>query len=333
MRNRHGILAIGNLLADRTLRCSEYPRESLLTMVSEVVNSCGGGCTNVLFDLAKLDPQLPLSLCGKVGRDELGQFILQQAHAHHIDTHQVKITDSDETSFTDVMINKQNGHRTFFHFMGANQCLSVNDFNGLNSQARIAHVAYLLLLPGLEQDDEQFGTTGARALYTLQQQGFRVSLDLISASNTDRYQRWVVPALPYVDYLIINDEEARQLTATSSESTLSYLQQAALLLEKGVRQLVCIHYPQGATVMTREGENATVSAYQVADCDVVSTLGAGDAFCAGMLYGIHQQWSLVDTLRLGCASARFNLFSVSATEGAVSLSELEEFIHQKEFRL
>jgi len=45
----------------------------------------------------------------------------------------------------------------------------------------------------------------------------------------------------------------------------------------------------------------------------VSTLGAGDAFCAGMLYGIHQGWELEASLRLGCANAYFNLFNVSAT--------------------
>jgi sugar/nucleoside kinase (ribokinase family) len=62
----------------------------------------------------------------------------------------------------------------------------------------------------------------------------------------------------------------------------------------------------------------------------VSTLGAGDAFCAGMLYGIHQGWELEASLRLGCANAYFNLFNVSATEGAVSLAELTKFMKQRE---
>jgi sugar/nucleoside kinase (ribokinase family) len=330
MNNRHGILAIGNLLVDQSLCCHEYPLESMLTMVSDVASSCGGGCTNVLFDLARIDPQLPLSLCGLIGDDDSGRFILQQARQHHIDIQQVSVSDSEKTSFTHVIVNKKNGYRTFFHHMGANHRLGVDTFTQRHHQAKIAHVAYLLLLPELEHDDAHFCTSGARALHALQQQGFKVSLDLISTTDTARYQRWVVPVLPYVDYLIINDEEARQLTADQTRGENDYQQQARLLLDKGVKELVCIHHPEGATSVTRQGEQATVKSYMVSDSEVISTLGAGDAFCAGMLYGIHQQWSLDATLRLGCASAHFNLFSLSATEGAVSLAELKEFIHQRE---
>jgi|GEM_PF-2012944 hypothetical protein len=59
------------------------------------------------------------------------------------------------------MIDRRNGYRTFFHYMGANRHLELSEFNQLNSQARIAHIAYLLLLPELERQDDQFGATGA----------------------------------------------------------------------------------------------------------------------------------------------------------------------------
>lgn len=330
MNNRRGIVAIGNLLVDQSLCCDEYPRESMLTMISDVGKSCGGGCTNVLFNLARMDPQLPLSLCGTVGKDELGSYILQQASQHQIDISRVKVSDCDATSFSNVMINRRNGYRTFFHYMGANRHLGLAEFNQLNSQACIAHIAYLLLLPELERQDNQFGTTGARAFHALQQQGFKVSLDLISTPDIERYQRWVLPVLPYVDYLVINDEEAKQLTSATLGPGNNYLRQAELLLANGVKEVVCIHYPQGATGITRRGERVAVASYRVDDREVVSTLGAGDAFCAGMLYGIHQGWELKTSLRLGCANAYFNLFNVSATEGAVSLAELTKFMKQRE---
>ena len=82
--------------------------------------------------------------------------------------------------------------------------------------------------------------------------------------------------------------------------------------------------------MNHRGETCCVEAYHVAPQDVVSTLGAGDAFCAGMLYGIHENSPLADALRLGCASARFNLFSVSATGGAPPLDTLKNFIRSQE---
>ncbi|MGK0600340.1 carbohydrate kinase family protein [Yokenella regensburgei] len=327
MHKRRGIIAIGNLLVDQSLRCTAYPQESMLAQITGSEKSCGGGCTNVLFDLARLDPTLPLSLCGVIGGDELGEFILEQAARHHVDSSRVRISPQDTTSFTYVMVNNLNGNRTFFHSMGANHQLGANDFAQLNCTARIAHVAYLLLLPSLEQPDDACKTTGARALAALQEQGFAVSLDLVSAPDTPRYQQWVRPVLPWVDYLIINDEEALSLSQRQDDD---HIAAAHDLLAMGVRQVVCIHYPQGAIAVNALGETISVTAYHVAPSQVVSTLGAGDAFCAGVLYGIHEAWPLEKALRLGCASAHFNLFSVSATNGARPVKELHDFMQQKE---
>lgn len=327
MNKRRGIIAIGNLLVDQSLRCTEYPKESMLTQITSREKSCGGGCTNVLFNLAKLDPTLPLSLCGVIGRDEFGEFILEEAAHHHVDSTRVWISAQDATSFTYVMVNNLNGKRTFFHHMGANHRLGANNFTQLNCTARIAHVAYLLLLPTLEQPDDTWKTTGVRALATLQEQGFSVSLDLVSVPETIRYQQWVRPVLPQVDYLIINDEEAGRLSGRNDDD---YIAAAHALLAMGVRQVVCIHFPQGAVAVNAQGETVSVAAYHVPQSQIVSTLGAGDAFCAGVLYGIHEAWSLEKALRLGCASAHFNLFSVSATKSARPVNELHDFIQQKE---
>lgn len=336
MANRNGILAIGNLLVDNTFRCNEYPKESMLTQISDINKSCGGGCTNVLFNLAKMDPSLPLELVGLIGNDEFGQFIIEQAESHNINCNRVQRAYDQVTSFTNVVINSQNGYRTFFHCMGGNSYFGADYFHQLNSQARIAHVAYLLLLPALEKIDEEYGTVSKRALTYLQHQGFEVSLDLVSAPDKSRYQEWVIPALSQVDYLIINDEEASQLTEISipeknKPSLGAYYDQAKTLLDLGVKQRVYIHFPTGAVAVTKDGEQVYAEAYHIPAHDVVSTLGAGDAFCAGALYGIHDGRSLSETLRLACANAHFNLYNTSATEGAVSLEKLQHFLDHYDY--
>ena len=62
---------------------------------------------------------------------------------------------------------------------------------------------------------------------------------------------------------------------------------------------------------------------RVPSSEIVSSVGAGDAFCAGMLYALHEGFPLPRALRLANASARFNLFSPSSTGGAPSLSSLK----------
>ena len=50
--------------------------------------------------------------------------------------------------------------------------------------------------------------------------------------------------------------------------------------------------------------------------------GAGDAFCAGIVYAMHEGLSLRESLRYGAASASFNLRSPSGFGGAATLQEL-----------
>jgi len=158
--------------------------------------------------------------------------------------------------------------------------------------------------------------------------GYRTSLDLISDPDPGRYLRLVLPALPYTDYLIVNELEAAALTGTPPASSgtgthwESALGQAERLLESGVQELVAIHFPEGAVAAARSGARIRQGAYRVPEAEVVSTLGAGDAFCAGVLYGLHQGAPLERCLQAGVGLAHCNLAAESATDGAVPLDRL-----------
>ncbi|MGC6342055.1 adenosine kinase [Bisgaard Taxon 45] len=325
MQQRNGILAIGNLLVDRALLISDYPQESMLATISNMELHCGGGCTNVLFNLAKLDPHLPLFLAGGIGQDGEGQLILQQAKQHHINVDNV-VELNLPTSFTDVMINSQTGERTFFHYVGAMAEYQAAHILQIDHPAKIAHIAYLPLLPKL-LDVEVLKHT----LTCLQQKGFLISIDLVSVANKQIFTQQILPILPYVDYVIINDIEAKWLTnAEKSDSSQQLLlQMAQQLIEQGVRNTVIVHDPKWAIAINKGGEKIAVPSYWVEKQHIVSTLGAGDAFCTGVLYGLHNNLPLLEVLKLGHGLAYFNLFSVSATGGAVSYQTLQHFIATK----
>ncbi len=329
--DRQGILAVGNLLIDKMKSISDYPKESMLTHIDAMSISCGGGCLNILFDLANMQPDLALSVAGIVGNDQDGNYILQQCSERGIDKQNIKVDPVLGTSFTDVFINRNNGNRTFFHHSGANSALDIEFVGSLESSAKIAHLAYLLVLPELDKPDELFGSLGAKALSLLQAKGLKTSLDLVSDSDTHRFDLWVKPALKYVDYLIINDEEAYALTGTDrrkDDDAIVYQQLAKQLLDMGVNDTVIIHYPTGAAGIRRGGQAISVGAYTVDKAEIVSTLGAGDAFCAGALLGLHDGQPLKYCMQLGCASARFNLFALSATDAAPTYLELCTYIQQ-----
>jgi len=57
---------------------------------------------------------------------------------------------------------------------------------------------------------------------------------------------------------------------------------------------------------------------------IKGTAGAGDAFCAGMLYGIHEAWDYMEAMRLGAAAAAACLTHPSTTDGMLAFAQVME---------
>ena len=56
--------------------------------------------------------------------------------------------------------------------------------------------------------------------------------------------------------------------------------------------------------------------------EIASNLGAGDAFCAGLLYGIHENRGPERAIQLGNAAAQASLKGLTATS-AISAAAIE----------
>ena len=104
---------------------------------------------------------------------------------------------------------------------------------------------------------------------------------------------------------------------------------AGRLLGYGVGRLVVIHYPEGACAISAGGDECRTDSFTVPASRVVSSVGAGDAFCAGCLFSIHQGYPLRRMLDFASACARFNLFSSTSTGGAPSLGTVEKFLSDR----
>ena len=57
--------------------------------------------------------------------------------------------------------------------------------------------------------------------------------------------------------------------------------------------------------------------------EIIGSVGAGDAFCAGFLYGCHERWTLTESIKLAHACARASLLCANAIDGAKTLEELQ----------
>jgi sugar/nucleoside kinase (ribokinase family) len=329
--NRNGILAAGNLIVDHVKVIDGWPCEGMLSNVLEEVRSTGGGPSNVLIDLAKLEVEIPLYAAGIVGMDPDGRYVTETLASYGIDISHILVTKDASTSFTDVMSGAASGRRTFFHYRGANSMLNQEHLRDLRTNARIFHLGYLLLLDGLDEADTEFGVVAARVLHEKQSEGYLISVDVVSESS-ERFQRVVTPCLEHIDYLILNEIEAGRsagLVIRNADDSLDAgnLKLAAnRFLDGGVRELVAIHFPEGSYAMTPSRQEFYQPSYVVPEGELKGSAGAGDAFCAGLLYGLHEGLDLSVALDLAHASARFNLTSPTCSDGAVALAELIRFI-------
>ena len=324
---KKGICCAGNMIVDITYPIETWPKQNELTHITEgITNSTGGSVCNTISDLARLDPQLPLFASGFAGYDAEGEFMLEEMRKYpNIDLSMVKR--DGRTSFTAVMSNNQTKERTFFQHAGANAyyCADHIDLDALDVD--IFHIGYILLLPALDAEDDEYGTKMAKLLHTVQQKGIRTSIDVVSESG-DRFTKLVTPALKYTDYCVINELEAQQTTGVllrDEDGTLHTENMPAALKklkELGVARWAVIHCPEIGCGMDEKGEYYAVPSLKLPKGWIKGTVGAGDAFCAGILYAAEMDMTMTEALKLGACSAAASLHEVSASDGVKNVAEV-----------
>jgi len=322
--SRCGLLAGGNWIIDQVKLIDIYPQPEQLGNIRGQSQGTGGAPYNVLIDLARSGAPFPLFGAGLVGKDSLGEQILDSCRTHNIDARHIATTSKAPTSYTDVMTEQGHGRQTFFHARDANALWKRKDLDFEKSKARIFHLGYLLLLDALDQPDIKFGTKAARLLSQAQTAGMKTSVDVVS-EDSDRFARIVCPALKHVDYCILNEIEAGKTTgfkvrhANGKLDTVALRHAAGALLQHGVRELIVIHFPEGAFARTRTGEDAWQSSLKLPANYIAGMAGAGDAFCAGVLLGLHENWDLKRCLLTGVCIAAASLADATCTAGVKSL--------------
>lgn len=322
---RSGIIVGGVATIDRIMSVDHYPREGTLIDIGEAAISTGGALCNVLLDIYKLDPSISLYAVGVIGKDDLGDrtyAALQRARHANLSG----VVRAGKACYTDVYESAETNQRTFFHQRGANRLLDVAHFDLERSTAKILYVGYVMLLDTLDSPDAEYGTRMARLLAEARGQGMETCIDVVSVKSA-RFRETAVPALRYATYCVINETEAQEITgvvlrddagALVEENALPALR---ALFKEGVAKWAVIHTPEVSFGLDGAGEFVREQGAKLAHGFIKGTVGAGDAFCAGVLCVAHAGGTLKAALRAGNASACSSLRLVGATEGVLPLPE------------
>ncbi|MBQ9115936.1 MAG: carbohydrate kinase family protein, partial [Clostridia bacterium] len=323
-----GIAIFGNLLTDIVKMISSYPEKGMLSNISSISRAVGGCVPNVAIDLAKIDHTLPIYAYGRVGSDEGGSYVTLELQKNGIDITRLVLSEDVQTGFSDVMTVERTGERTFFHYQGTNRYFSPADIVELNCD--ILHIGYILLLPEFDREDPEYGTVMARFLKGVQEKGIKTSIDVVSDSE-GRFREKVLPALRYCDYAVMNEIEGCSVSglepryADGSLNIENMRKTMELFIDSGVRDTVVLHCPEAGFAMTQDKSFYVVPSLDLPEGFIKGTVGAGDAFCAGCLYGLYRGFEPEKMLEFAAGAAAFNLTAADSVSGMRSRDEILEF--------
>ena len=332
---RHGIISAGTWAHDRIKVVDTWPQEEHLAKIIATDMQGGGSGHNLAVDIRRLDSTIPVDAIGLLGSDTDGDFLIAKAKEAGVNVAQLHQTDSDRTSFTDVMSDNNTGKRTFFHYTGTSDLLSPAHFDFDITHGKILHLGLLGVHKNMDsqwQDNEndRYENGWVAVLEAAKAKGIATNLELVSIAE-EQIQALALPCLPYLDSLIINEYELSALSgmAVTDENGVVNSERCVLaansLFDKGTLTLVVVHYPQAAIAVTNKGEVILRPSFNVHPSWIKSAVGAGDAFAAGMLYGIHEGWSHDASLELGHACAAASLRDSTTVGSVESISECMKF--------
>lgn len=264
------------------------------------------GSSSVIFACGVARLGLKVAFIGKCGGDTFGRFMLDQMQSHHVDIGNVIVAEGGSTGLS-VILNRGVDRAILTH-PGLVADLQAEDINdSLLCKARHLHVASYFLQTKLQAGLPSLFKR-ARAL------GLTTSLD----TNYDPSERWVGfdELLSLTNVFLPNEAEAKSLTGAEN------VHEAASRLNVKVEALAIKLGKDGALGMSK-GERVRMESIPV---KVVDTVGAGDSFDAGFVFGYLHEWGLEKSLRLACVCGALSTQRAGGTDGQPTLEEAMKYV-------
>ena len=99
-----------------------------------------------------------------------------------------------------------------------------------------------------------------------------------------------------------------------------------MILDCGVTERVILHCPEYGFCLAKDGVFTAVPSLDLPKGYIKGTVGAGDAFCAGCLYGIYNGWSDKAILEFAAGAAACNLSAEDSVSGMKDKNAIFELI-------
>lgn len=244
---------------------------------------CGGSAANTIIAVAQSGGTGFYT--GKVARDPNGEFYRQDMleSGVHFDVHPA--AESGPPTGSSLILTTPDAERTMCTHLGVSTELSASDINV--DQLKRCRYAYI---EGYLWDAPQPRAASVEAMEQARRHGVKVAL---TYSDPFLMERWGDDfrriSRELCDIVFCNADEARHLTGAAA------LEDAAREIGSWVELAFVTDGPRGCLVV-RQGTVERVDGFPVKAMD---TVGAGDAFAGGALFGLAHGYGAAQAARWG----------------------------------
>jgi len=238
---------------------------------------------------------------GKVGEDELGQFSLHSLRQEGVDVSSVTIEPNATNQFAMIIVDGSTGDRTIL--WNRDERLMYCEGELRKEEIRSGK---LLHLDGHDID------AALQCARWAKEEEIPIVVDL------DKVEPLTSELIKEVDFVITSSRFPMLFTGISDQK------KALLELQKHTSGFLCATLGHEGAMALVNGEFLSVEGFKVKSVD---TTGAGDIFHAGFIYGLLQNWELVEILRFANAAAALKCQDLGGRKGIPTLGETQKFLN------
>lgn len=295
------VVCFGALNMDKLYRVDRLAGADEESVILDFKEAPGGSAANTAVGLARLGVRV--GYIGKVADDREGRLLIKSFINEGVDISGIVIS-RDGRSGAVIGFVDQMGNRALYLDPGVNDTLEFDEINlEYVKGAKIIHLTSFAGTPPFEAQ---------KRLIENLPEDTKVSVDpgrIYARRGLDALR----PIIRRCYAFLPNEEELRLLTGRED-----YEEGARILLGEGVK-VVAVKLGERGCYVTDGSESHIIEPFKV---NVVDTTGAGDAFCAGFIYGLLRGKSLKDCGVLGNFVASRCLTKMGARDGLPRIDEL-----------
>ncbi|WP_079477594.1 sugar kinase [Halobacillus salinus] len=293
-----------------------------LRFSSSFERSAGGAEYNFAIGSARLG--LSTGWISRLGNDEFGKYIRNFARGEGVDITGVELLDQYSTSLNFKEIRENGEGSTFYYrFPSPTEALTERTLDErLLRNTRVLHISGVFAA----LDPAKNIPLLKRAITIAKDHGALISFDpniRLKLWSEEEARKGILELLPYVDLILTGLEEAELLIGTKETSEI-----IEIFKRYGISMVAIKKGSEGA--IGYDGRTVLHAPARVPD-KVVDTVGAGDGFDVGFVFGILQGWGLKRTLEFANTIGSMVVSVNGDNEGLPELDEVLIQLGEKEF--